>query len=84
MGGELQRIPTSFDDELFLFVREKNGDRVFVGLNLSGENLEFSLDSDSDIWMGEWNDVFSGEDVTLSKKEIINLPAWGYVVYEGI
>lgn len=83
MGGELQRIPGGNDQDLFVFVREKEGDRVFVALNLSDEEQQVVPSGEEDLHHGEWNDVFSDKETTLGEGDSITLPAWGYVVYES-
>jgi len=83
-GGDLQRVSTQNDDDLFVFVREKEGDRVFVALNLSDENQDVSLSSDdAGLYEGEWLNVFSGDEVLMDEGTNLSLSAWDYAVYEA-
>jgi len=82
-GGELQRIPTGNDEDLFVFVREKEGDKVFVALNLSESEQEVTLMGRTDLYAGVWKDVFSGEDVIMEESNRFTLSAWSYLVYES-
>ena len=83
-GGDLQRLSTQNDDDLFVFVREKEGEKVFVALNLSDENRDVSLSSDdAGLYEGEWLNVFSGDEVLMEEGTTLSLPAWEYAVYEA-
>jgi len=77
-GGPLVRVQTSADDAVFAFVREREEDRVFVALNLSGEVQTFRLEGTA--FVGNYMDVFSGQAVPLSKKERLTLKPWQYQV----
>jgi hypothetical protein len=77
-GGPLVRVHTSANDAVFAFVREKGDDRVFVALNLSREVQTFRLEGTA--FVGNYQDVFSGQAVALSKKERVTLGPWKYQV----
>jgi cyclomaltodextrinase / maltogenic alpha-amylase / neopullulanase len=79
-GGRPQRISTSADDKIFAYLREKNGDRMFAALNLSGENLTFNLVGDT--FIGEFTNVLTEESITMNADQELTLEAWDYVVLE--
>lgn len=84
-GGKLIKIPTGQDEMVYAFYREKEGDRVVVIINLSGEQQEISLQSKNII--GDYNSVLGKESdgsITLSEGMPMTLPAWEYLVLEQV
>ncbi len=79
-GGKMVRVPTSDDDSVFAFLREKDGDKVFVIVNLSGMEKNITLQGGS--FGGSYTGVFTGETVILSEGRVINLKPWDYMVFE--
>lgn len=77
-GGELVKISTSNDENIYAFSREKDGDVVIVVLNLSAEPQEVTL-LGSD-YIGEYNNLFAKGTTTLTEDMIMNLNAWDYIV----
>ena len=77
--GKYKRLLSSNDDAVFSYMREKNGHKVIVILNLSNKDQKFTITDKS----------ISGIplNVFLNKKEILNaqhhfsLAPWGYVIY---
>ncbi|HEV8273001.1 MAG TPA: glycoside hydrolase family 30 beta sandwich domain-containing protein, partial [Chitinophagaceae bacterium] len=61
------------------YVREKDGKKVFVILNLSKAEQTIKV-SDKDLHGNPYN-VFMGTNEPLSDKEW-KIEPWGYVVYE--
>lgn len=79
-GSHFERIPTTDNAAIYLVYREQ-GDHAVVGiLNLSGR--ETSFDTYSPHLAGDWQDVFSGESVTLDAKPSMTIPGWGFQVLE--
>jgi glycosidase len=77
-GGEMIKINTNKDNQVFSFYREKDGNRVVVFLNLSKnyvsvkpylKNLE-----------GEYTDYSTGEKTTLSFNDLLSLDPWSYQI----
>ena len=62
-GGSYLKSSTDRDDVIFSYKRVTDSDRVFVVLNFSDEEVEFTFDSGS---QGIWNDVFSGDEVEIN------------------
>jgi len=79
-GGPMERVNTSQDHAVFAFVREKEDDKVFVVLNLSGQTLDFTLQGN--LFTGSYTEVFSGEEVTFAANQSLNLEPWGYRIFE--
>jgi glycosidase len=78
-GGELVKIPTGKDEYIYAFTREKNGDRVVVVINLSGERQSFTLQGDD--FAGTYTEVFSNGRAVLNPDMEDELGAWEYRVY---
>jgi cyclomaltodextrinase / maltogenic alpha-amylase / neopullulanase len=75
-GGEIELISNPKDKYIYSFVRKKDNDKIFVVFNFSNKPRAANL-SDKDI-EGNYKDLFSGKNITLSEKEKFKLPAWGY------
>ncbi len=78
-GGKMERIPTPADDQLYVFVREKNGDKVFVILNLSDSEVITSLNSGR--ISGTYTNLFTDESTVITSKLDLRLSPWEYRVY---
>jgi len=78
-GGRLERIPTSADSLVFAFIREKEGDRIFVLTNLTGKVQESKLKGDT--FAGRYKEWFTEEEATYEKGAIVRLKPWEYKVY---
>lgn len=81
-GGLPQRVLTSNNTDVFAFTREKDGDRVFVVLNLSDQEQSVTLEGTA--YAGSYKDVITGETVVLGEGAGLTLPAWGYLVLEAV
>ncbi len=79
-GGELRRIPTSNDQKIYAFLREKQGNRVLVILNLSAEPQQSTLKCDN--CAGAYKDIFTGKAQEITDGYQIKLGAWAYQVLE--
>lgn len=77
-GGEVIRIPTGKDAQIFAFVRQKEEDKVLVIINLSPEAQEFKLDSDDAV--GHYSNVFVSGSIDIEKEKDMRLEAWDYLV----
>jgi len=81
-GGKMTRIKASDDKSVFAFVREKEGNRIFTLVNLSGTTVTFTLQGDN--FAGKYTELFSGTDATFIPGAEITLDAWGYKIYSGL
>ncbi|MCU0371179.1 MAG: alpha-amylase family glycosyl hydrolase, partial [Bacteroidales bacterium] len=78
-GGALSRVSTSADTSVFAFTREKEGDRIFVMANLTGEVKECKLKGED--FSGKYKEWFSEEEVMFRKGDMVRLKPWEYKVY---
>ncbi len=81
-GGDIIRVNTCHDNQIFAFVREKDGDKVFVVLNLADEAHRPMLMGEQHY--GTYRELFTGETHVFERQMSIELDAWGYKVFEGI
>jgi glycosidase len=77
--ASFKKINVGDPASLYAYVREKNGKKVFVILNLSKAEQTIKVD-DKDLHGNPYN-VFMGTKEPLSDKEW-KIEPWGYVVYE--
>ncbi|HAN66540.1 MAG TPA: hypothetical protein DCQ34_09970 [Chitinophagaceae bacterium] len=75
-----ERLKTSHDESVFSFIREKNGRKLLVVLNLSAKPAVFSI-QDPRV-NGKPYNVFLYTNESVSDKQNISLEPWGYIVYD--
>lgn len=75
-----RRLATSNDESVFSYVREKNGRKVIVILNLSGKEQKFTI-ADKSISGMPYN-VFLAQKEKLDTKHRFSIEPWGYVLYD--
>lgn len=78
-GGPLERVPTSADSSVFAFTRIKEGDKLFVVLNLNGQVREAKFKGED--FAGSYKEWFTGEEVSFKKGAALRLKPWEYKVY---
>ena len=78
-GGKIVRIPSDKNEEVYAFVREAEGDKVLVVLNLTAEAQEVTLSSEA--LAGDYKEYFSNEEAKFTKEEKMSLKAWEYKVF---
>jgi hypothetical protein len=61
------------------YVREKDDCQVIIIVNLSGDPVMVQIKSDK--LTGRFNNVFTGTDGEMSRKQEFSLQPWEYVVY---
>lgn len=79
-GGKMIRIPTSNDEAVFAFTREKDGDKIFAIFNFTDKEQNIFLSGDN--YLGNYFDIFSGNLKSFSVNEEIELKPWEYFVFE--
>ncbi|MGE5859225.1 MAG: T9SS type A sorting domain-containing protein, partial [Ignavibacteria bacterium] len=79
-GGQLQRVLTTNNPAIFVFIREKENCRVFAIFNLTNAEQTFTLQGS--LYPGNYRDAFSGDSVLFAENAEVTLPAWEYKVYE--
>lgn len=75
-----ERLKTTDDASVFSYVREKNGKKVVVILNLSPEGKKFSI-TDHRI-KGKPLNVFLFAKESVDEKHVFSVEPWGYIVYD--
>ena len=78
-GGEMKRVSTSADTSVMAFIREKEGERIFVITNLSNQVKEVKLRGD--IFTGSYKEYFTGEGSSFEKGAAVRLKPWEYKVF---
>lgn len=78
-GGDLVRVKTDNDEAVFAFTREKDGDAIFVALNLSGTAQQVNLSGDH--FVGIYTNAFDGKQATFVEGQKLQLEPWEYLVY---
>ena len=77
-GGEPIKIQTGNDKKTYAFIRERNGDKVFVILNLSADSQSITLLGQN--YAGTYTDVFSKQKRTIKEGETMVLEPRQYIV----
>lgn len=77
-GGEMIRIMNDHMDQILSFVREKNGQKVIVFVNLSKDNVLVQLDTSYD--SGSYTNLFTGQQVDLQNTMLVDMASWDYLV----
>jgi glycosidase len=80
-GGLIQRISTGKDEAVYAFMREKEGDKVVVILNLSSDKQAIKLEGDT--YIGDYSNLFANETTKLTEDMMMNLKPWDYLVFSN-
>ena len=75
-------IDSGIPGHVIAFYRRHLNDGILVFLNFSEENISFQMDISD--YAGLYKDVFGELPVEFSESATIELPSWGYLVYEKI
>ncbi len=75
-----RRLPTSHDDAVLAFLREKNGHKAVVIFNFSNRVQDFKV-TDM-VLRGKPLNVFKNEEEKISDNFDFSLEPWGYIVYD--
>jgi glycosidase len=78
-GGSFTLIPTSDDDRVLAYLREKDDSQVITIVNLSGDPVMIQIKSEN--LTGRFKNVFAGTEGEMSRKQEFSLQPWEYVVY---
>ena len=77
-GGEPKRISTNADEQVYAYLRVKDGDKVLVILNLSKKPVDLVLNSAG--LEGDYMDLFANSTLMVGKEMNLKLKAWDYLV----
>jgi glycosidase len=75
-----KKLLTANDVAIFAYLREKQGRKVAVILNLSNQPQRFTI-KDKSVY-GNAINVFSKKKESISSTHVYDMEPWGYVVYE--
>jgi len=74
-AASYKRLPTSKDESILAFQREKEGSRLIFIANMSAKTVDFTLGINATM-----TDAYSGELVTLAKDKTYTFSPWEYVI----
>lgn len=77
-GGRMYQVINTHPQQVFSFFRERDGDKVFVALNLSAEARTVTFTGPHH--HGAYRDFATGAAVTVDAATEMTLPAWGWRV----
>lgn len=77
-GGKMTKINDA-QNEVMVYTREKDGDKVLVMLNLSGKNKTVKLNNQA--LKGSYTNLFDKSKKNFNSQETITLRAWEYQVW---
>jgi glycosidase len=75
-GARMIQVVNSAPLQVFSFVRQKEGDKVFAAINFSAETQTVTLTDGP--YPGHYVDYFSQAAIELSGTPQLELPPWGY------
>ena len=78
-GGEMKRVNTNDDNSIFAFTREKDGDKVFVVLNLSAADNTVTFTNGD--FPGRYTELFEQTEVEINETFSLDMEPWAYRVY---
>ena len=78
VDASYNKLVSSNDDAVFSYLREKNGRKVLVVLNLSANPQTVTVKGN---FGGEAENVFAGKKEKLTDGQQFALAPWGYMVY---
>jgi alpha-amylase len=78
-GGQVRKIQTGNDDDIYAFYRERGGDKAIVVLNLSGNYQDIVLQCNA--CTGTYTNLFANSTINVTKDMMLHLNPWDYVVW---
>lgn len=79
-GGEMVRIVNDKPTSVVSFSREKNGNKVISLINFSAKAIKVKLQGKNHT--GNYKEAFTGNSYALKGDDLVDLPAWGYIILE--
>ena len=77
-GAQMQRVDADHPD-IYAFIRDSGDDKVLVLLNLGNDVINQNIKSE--LIKGDYQDLFTDENISLNVETTIELEPWGYKVY---
>lgn len=77
-GGEIIFLNNGKENEVITFLRESEGDKVVVVVNLSNKNQSVRIRNER--LPGDYNELFSNDFIFIDQSMEFNLKPWGYEV----
>jgi len=77
-GGEMIRLKSNNDKNIFSFAREKDGDKIIAIFNLSPNKQIFTINNS--LLSGSYKNLFTNSNVELKKDEEFELDSWNYLI----
>ena len=81
-GGPAQRILTNNNPEIFSFISQKDGDKIFAIFNVTDKNQ--NVLPVGNLHNGTFVEIFTNDTITFSEQTEIIVSPWGYKVYNKI
>ena len=78
-GARMIQVPNSAQPDVFSFVRQQNGDAVFVVLNLGDKDVEVSFSEA--LYHGEFEDCFRRQQYRFDADTTMTLAPWEYRLF---
>ncbi|MFP4556385.1 MAG: alpha-amylase family glycosyl hydrolase [Bacteroidales bacterium] len=78
-GGDMFRVKTSNDVNVFAFTRENENDKVFTIFNLS--NLKQTIELRGDAYIGNYTELFNEETKDFEEGVTVELKPWEFLIY---
>lgn len=78
-GGELVRLKSNDDKNIFTFIREKEESKIFAVFNLSDQKI--TVDIGSSLIMGKFRDLFNDSDKEINSFYKAEMEPWTYKVF---
>jgi alpha-amylase len=77
-GGFIHKISTDADDNIYAFMREKDGNKVVAIFNMKGEKTDFTFKGST--FSGAYKNVFSDKNVDLSGNQTMSFAPFEYLI----
>jgi glycosidase len=78
-SGVFTKVATDKDKQVYCFLREKGGRKMFVLLNFSEADQKIALRGDA--FYGDYQELFTGEKKSWKSNDHAVLGPWQYLVY---
>lgn len=77
-GGSFKQVATDKAGEVLSFVREKNGNKVLVLINVTSQDINIQMTDEK--LAGTYTNLMTDESLEIVAGQAVALPAWGYLV----